>query len=221
MMTQKIITIVALIILTAACNSQNIEIPYKSGDSYVFKVSVKDSSSNLLELDTLTLTIKKKGITGGFLGMNMGEWKSAKRPESKQERGVNIENDMVEIQTPTRYDYLENENIVIAGYPSFSKSMLVGYTSESKHLFSKSYGKLAENELEQYSEVLDSSEIKYKNEVIECKVKEYKNLNLIDKFGQYNLKTFYHKDYGFVKMYYDYPNGKKIMFELLEIKNQS
>ena len=61
-----------------ACKNQNENIPYQVGKSYIFKVIVSDTNSNILQIDTLTMTIKNKGLIGGILGLNMADWKSAK-----------------------------------------------------------------------------------------------------------------------------------------------
>lgn len=207
-------------LLMTSCQTQNSTIPYKVGQSYIFKVTVKDLNSTLLQTDTLTMIIKNKGLIGGILGMNMAEWKSSTFTDNNQKRGINIETDLAEIQMPINYDYLENENLVIAGYPSFSKSMLFGYTSESDHQFVKGYGKLSGEKLKQYKTVTDSSTIQFKNKMLSCKVAEYKNLSAIEEYGLYELKTFYNEKYGFLKMLYKYPNGKNVVFELIEIKNE-
>lgn len=217
-MKYKILTFLFLIILITSCQSQNTETPYKVGNAYLYKVTVKDPNATVLMTDTLRFTIKNKGLLGGVLGMNMATWTSTKYPNNEQERGVNLDKNTVEIQPPLRYDYLENENIVIAGYPSFSTSMLVDYQSESDHLFPKSYGSLAGKEFKQHKIVLDSATAKYKNKKLDCKVTSYKNLNFIDEFGQYQLTAFYQNDYGFLKLKYRYPNGKEINFELIDIK---
>lgn len=101
--------------------------------------------------NSFAMIIKNKGFIGGILGMNMAEWKSSTFKDNNQKRGINLETDLVEIQMPINYDYLENENLVIAGYPSFSKSMLFGYTSKSNHQFVKGYGKLSGERLKQYN----------------------------------------------------------------------
>ncbi|HLS31264.1 MAG TPA: hypothetical protein VK021_10435 [Flavobacteriaceae bacterium] len=220
-MRSKTLTVLFSIILVISCQSQNTETPYKVGNSYLYKVTVKDSNSEVIIIDTLKFTIKKKGVIGGIFGMNMAEWTSAKSPDNKQERGINIDKNSVEIQPPAGFDYLENENIVIAGYPSFSAEMLVGSTSESDHFFPKSYGKLAGKELKQHKVVRDSAEVKFKEEMINCKVTAYKNLSLIDEFGQYHLKAFYNNEYGFIRMDYTYPNEKELRFQLVDIESES
>lgn len=212
------VAIIFLVIITASCSPQNSQIPYKVGDAYIYKITVMDSNSKEIFIDTLTLIIKDQGIKGAFLDMNMSEWESKKYSEIKQARGINLEKDMVEMQTPTRLDYLEYENIVIAGYPSYSQKMKPGYTSESTHSFSKSYGKLGDLKLKQFSHVIDSSQLKFRDSLINCKVVEHTNQNFIEVLGQYRLQTFYNKDLGFIKMEYHYPNGKKIWFDLIERK---
>jgi len=214
------LTFILSVLSMTSCQSQNSTIPYKVGQSYLFQVTVTDSNSTILQTDTLTMTIKNKGLIGSIFGMNMADWKSRKFTDNDQERGVNLESDLVEIQMPIQYDYLENENIVIAGYPSYSKSMLIGYTSKSDHQFVKGYGKLAGKKLKQYKTLSDSSMVQFQNDSIKCKVAEYKNLSAIEEYGLYKLKTFYNAEYGFVKMNYKYPNGKVIDFELIEIKNE-
>lgn len=215
-----ILTIILFVLSITSCQSQDSSIPYKVGQSYLFKITVIDSNSTILQVDTLTMSIKKKGLIGGLLGMNMAEWKSSIYTDNIQKRGINLESDLVEIQMPIKYDYLENENIVIAGYPSYSKSMLIGYTSESDHQFVTGYGKLAGKKLKQYKTLLDSSMVQFQNDSINCKVAEYKNLSAIEEYGLYKLKTFYSTEYGFIKMNYEYPNGKTIKFKLIEIKNE-
>lgn len=217
----KLLTILLLIILFTSCQSENTEIPYKVDSSHLYKVTVKDSNSEVIIIDTLKFTIKKKGLIGGIFGMNMAEWTSTRYSEQTQERGVNIYKNSVEIQPPTSFDYLENENIVIAGYPTFSAGMLVGFTSESEHFFPKSYGKLDGKELEQHKTVMDSAKVKFNKELINCKVTVYKNVNFIDEFGQYHLKAFYDNEYGFIRLDYTYPKGKKIRFQLIDIKTES
>jgi len=214
-----LIFIIFMLSMTS-CQIQSSTIPYNVEQSYIFKVTVKDLNSTLLQTDTLTMIIKNKGLIGGILGMNMAEWKSRTFTNNDQKRGINIETDLVEIQMPINYNFLENENLVIAGYPSFSKSMLFGYTSESEHQFVKGYGKLSGKKLKQYKAVTDSSTIQFKNEILSCKVAEYKNLSSIEEYGLYELKTFYNEKYGFLKMLYKYPNGKNVVFELIEIKNE-
>lgn len=216
----NIIIVLFITIAFVACQSHNSEIPYEVGKSYLFKTTVTDSDSNVF-MDTLSLTINKKGIIGGVLGMNMATWESKKFPDIGGQRGINIESGFVEIQMPLNYAYLENENIVIPGYPSFSKLMLTGYTSTSKHQFPNSYGKLAGNEIEQYKVVRNSSKIEYNNKPVNSKVAEYENLTDINEFGTYKLKTYYHNEFGFIKMIYQYPNGKKIEFELVDVINES
>lgn len=56
--------------------------------------------------------------------------------------------------------------------------------------------------------------------MISCKVAEYKNISAIEKYGIYELKTFYNEKYGFLEMRYKYPNGKNVVFQLIEIKNE-
>lgn len=215
-----ILTLILTVLSLTSCQSHDTTIPYKVGRSYLFKVTVTDSNSAILQTDTLSMTIKNKGLIGGLLGLNMADWKSSKFKNKNQKRGINLESDMVEIQLPIKYDYLENENIVIAGYPSYSKSMLLGYTSESDHLFAKGYGKLKGKKLKQFKTLSDSSVIEFQNESLICKVAEYKNITGIEEYGLYKLKTFYNTEYGFLKMHYEYPNGKVIIFKLIEIKNE-
>lgn len=215
-----LVTLILPMLLLTCCQPQNSTIPYKVGQSYLFKVTVTDSSTTVLQIDTLTMTIKNKGLIGVILGLNMADWKSSKFSDDDQKRGINLESDLVEIQVPTQYDYLENENIVIAGYPSYSTSMLKGYTSESDHLFAKGYGKLTNKKLKEYKSISDSLMVKFQNDSIACQVADYWNLTGIEEYGLYKLKTFYSSQYGFLKMYYEYPNGKKIVFELIEIQNK-
>ena len=209
------------LLLIIACQNQNETIPYKIGQSYMYKVIVSDTNSTVLQIDTLTLLIKSKGFIGGLLGFNLANWKSTKFKEGDQERGINLESEFVEIQVPTNYDYLENENIVIAGYPSYSKSMLTGYTSESEHQFIKGYGKLSNTKLMQFKIIKDSSMVKFQNDSFMCQVAEYKNTSGIEKYGLYKLKSFYNNEYGFLKMEYKYPNGKVIDFILITVKNET
>jgi hypothetical protein len=213
------LTLIFSILSMTSCQSQDLAIPYKVGQSYLFKVTVTDSNSSILQTDTLTMTIKNKGLIGNILGIYMANWKSSKFTDNNQERGVNLESDLVEIQMPIEYNYLENENLVIAGYPSFSKSMLFGFTTESDHQFVKGYGKLSGNRLKQFKTLSDSSMVQFQNDSFLCKVAEYKNLSGIEEYGLYKLKSFYSTEYGFLRMDYEYPNGKIIEFELIEIKN--
>ncbi len=218
----KIMTIFFIIITIISCKSgefQDTDVPYKVGQSYVFKTTVIESNSTII-IDTLTLTIKKKGMLGSILGMNMVEWKSKKFPAIEEIRGINLEPYSAEIQMPLNYPHLENENLVIVGYPSFSRSMLVGSTSKSNHLFPKSYGKLADKEIIQESIVVDSVQIDFKGKNIDVQVVEYVNSSHIEKFGAYELTTFYNSEFGFVKMKYIYPNQKQIKFELIEVNNE-
>ena len=217
----KLWTLLLSLISTIACQNQAATIPYKVGQSYIYKVTVSDTNSTILQIDTLTMKIKNKGLIGGILGLNMADWKSAKFKEGDQERGINLESEFVEIQIPTNYDYLENENIVIAGYPSYSKSMLTGYTSESEHLFVKGYGKLSNTKLIQFKKITDSSMVKFQNHSFKCQVAEYNNLTETEKYGLFKLKTFYNNEYGFLKMEYKYPNGKLIDFILIAVKNET
>jgi hypothetical protein len=97
--------------------------------------------------------------------------------------------------------------------------MLKGYTSESDHQFVKGYGKLSNKKLKQYESISNSLKVKFQNNSVTCQAAEYKNLSGIEEYGQYRLKTFYNTQYGFLKMHYEYPNGKNIIFELIKIKN--
>ena len=207
--------------LTLSCSSPSSSpsIPYQTGQSYQFKTTVLDSNSTVLIVDTLTLTIHKKGIIGALLGMNMAKWTSVKYPYQKETRGVNLTANSVDIQMPLQFDFLENENIVIAGYPSFSNSMAIGTTTISNHHFPKSYGKLAGNEIDQYKIVVDSAIASYKGQPVPTQVAQYKNLTGVHKFGAYELQTFYSTEFGFLKMNYTYPNHKTITFELIDIIN--
>ena len=217
----KLWTLILSSLSLIACQNQNANIPYKVGQSYIYQVTVSDSNSTILQIDTLTMIVKNKGLIGGILGLNMADWKSTKFKEGDQERGINLESEFVEIQVPTNYDYLENENIVIAGYPSYSKSMLTGYTSESEHQFIKGYGKLSNTKLMQFKIIKDSSKVKFHNDSFMCQVAEYNNITGAEKYGLFKLKSYYNNEYGFLKMEYKYPNGKVIDFILIAIKNET
>lgn len=217
----KLWTLILSVLSITACKNQDTTIPYKVGQSYIYQVTVSDTNSTILQIDTLTMIIKNKGLIGGILGLNMADWKSTKFKEGDQERGINLDLEFVEIQVPTHYDYLENENIVIAGYPSYSKSMLTGYTSESEHQFVKGYGKLTNTKLMQFKKITDSSMVKFQNDSFMCQVAEYNNITGTEKYGLFKLKSFYNNKYGFLKMEYKYPNGKLIDFILIAIKNET
>lgn len=217
----KLWALILSLLSIMGCQNQDTTIPYKVGQSYVYRVTVSDTNSTILQIDTLTMILKNKGFIGGILGMNMADWKSTKFKEGDQERGINLELEFVEIQMPTNYDYLENENIVIAGYPSYSKSMLTGYTSESEHQFVKGYGKLTNTKLMQFKKITDSSVVKFRNDNFMCQVAEYNNTTGAEKYGFYKMKSFYNNEYGFLKMEYQYPNGKGIDFTLIAVKNET
>jgi|SRR5690554_1842679 len=216
----RVVVVLFLMIFAISCKSQNTNTPYKKGKVFVFKVTVSDSNLTEIKSDTLSLEIKNKGLVGILFGMNMAQWESRGLPENKQKRGVNIKSDFVEMQMPIGFNYLENENIAMAGYPSFSETMLIGYSTESEHYFVKGYGKLSGEKIKQHRVVVDSTQIRYKNKTVNCKVSEGGNRSAIDKYGTYKLKSFYNKDLGFVKMIYNYPNGKIIVFDLIGIEEK-
>jgi len=211
-----------LILLTAtfiySCKAQPESIPYQVGQTYYFKVIVQEADSTITKTDTLSMTIRKKGVFGTLFGMNMANWSSESYPNITQKRGININEGSVQIQMPTVYDYLGNENIVIAGYPTFSENMKIGYTSEEKHKFVKGYGKLSGKNITQFSTVVDSINYFFSNDKLFCKVSEGKNLDMVEEFGQYKIRTLYSTEYGFMKIEYVYPDGKQIFIELIERK---
>lgn len=200
-----------------SCISKSQNSLYNIGTSFHFEVSTTDSISQSI-VDTLSFEIKDKGLIGNILDMNMVTWKSKRNPLYAEERGINLDENQVEIQMPLKLSYLNFEDIVIAGYPTFSDAMKVGYTSESDHNFLKGYGKLSGKKLKLSSKVLDSSICFYNNQKLICKVTEIKNDNYIDELGLFYLKSYYHKSYGFVFLHYIYPSNKIINFRLIDIK---
>lgn len=200
-----------------SCISKSQNSLYNIGTSFHFEVSTTDSISQSI-VDTLSFEIKDKGILGNLLNMNMATWKSTKDILYAEERGINLDENQVEIQMPIKLSYLNFEDIVIAGYPTFSNAMKVGYTSESDHNFLKGYGKLSGKKLKLSTKVLDSLICFYKNEELICKVTEIKNDNYIDELGSFHLKAYYHKSYGFVLLQYIYPSNKIINFKLIDIQ---
>lgn len=201
-----------------SCTAQNNNTPYTAGKTFSFELTVTDSMNTILIMDTLDVLIKSKSIIGGILGMNQAEWNSTKFPNIKNKRGINLKEGFAEIQMPLNYNYLENENIVIAGYPSYSEDMKVKHSTQSEHYFVKGYGKLKGLKIDQYSEVMDSVKVFYKDKERLCKVRKYKNISHIKQFGQYHLKTYYDMEYGFIQMLFQYPNGKELNFKLIEIR---
>lgn len=207
-----------MVLLSCKSSTTQGSIPYQEGQIYSFEVKINSHLDKMEKVDTLILEIKKKGILGNLLGMNMSEWRSTVNPEYKEVRGINIEADFVDIQMPLQLDYLENENVIIAGYPSFSENLQLGSYSESEHHFPKSYGKLAGKVIQQHKLIVDSAEIEFNNTIQKCKVAEYKNLNGWEEFGLYKMKTYFAEPYGFLKIVYEYPNNTQISLELIAIE---
>jgi len=58
----------------------------------------------------------------------------------------------------------------------------------------------------------------FSNDKLFCKVSEGKNLDMVEEFGQYKIRTLYSTEYGFMKIEYVYPDGKQIFIELIERK---
>ncbi len=214
------ITFLTILLTQVSCKSKSQNFPYDVGKSYYYEISIIETGK-VLVVDTLVLEVKNKGFFGSIFGMNMALWTSKLDSTYKETRGINLSENAVEIQTPTKLNYLNFEDIVIADYPRYSAIMKVGYTSESEHDFLKGYGKLSGKTLKQSSKVLDSSLCSYKNENLNCKVTESKNDNYIDELGSYYLKTHYNELYGFVLLQYIYPSDKTIIFKLIDIKTNN
>lgn len=208
-----------LALFSLSCNTKAQNIPYKVGASFSFEISVITGVDTIIK-DTLILQVERKGLIGRLLNLNKSTWSSLKISSYKEKRGINISENRVEIQTPLKLDYLEYENVVIAGYPSFSESMKIKYKSESSHTFVKGYGVLTGKNMKQSYTVVDSAYCNFQDLKLLCKVSIGQNDSHYEEFGEYILKSYYHKDYGFVKLEYLYPSGKKIIFRLIEIENE-
>lgn len=219
-MFNNYLSLLFIIFILLSCNSFDSQssTPYKAGQIYRFDVEMNSTIDESEIVDTLILEIKNRGVLGNLLGMNMSEWRSTNNPNYKEERGINITSDFIELQMPMQLDYLENENIIIAGYPSFFQNMPTGSYSESEHHFPESYGKLAGQVLKQYKVIIDSAEIEFNNKTYRCKVSNYENMNAIDEFGLYQMRTYYSEQHGFLKILYEYPNNKRISLNLIDIE---
>jgi hypothetical protein len=202
-----------------ACVSTTQNTPYSVDASFYYEVTIVTANDSAI-IDTLNLKIKKKGILGSVLGMNMAIWTSLTDSTYQEKRGINLSDDEIEIQTPLKLNYLDYEEIVIAGYPRYSKIMKPTFTSEANHKFIKGYGMLSGKNLKQSSIILDSVICFYKNIEYLCKVAESQNENYIDAFGRYQMKTYFHEKYGFLRLEYLYPSDKRIIFRLVDIKNE-
>lgn len=202
-----------------SCTSKDNYSSYKVGSSYLYEVSIITSNDTIVT-DTLILKTNKKGILGRLLGMNMSMWTSLSNPSYKEKRGVNLSEGKITIQTPLKLDYLEYEHIVIAGYPTYSSSMKINYSSVSTHTFVKGYGVLSGKALMQSSKIVDSSSCTYNDESYLCKVSKGQNDSHVEEFGLYILKTYFHEEYGFICLEYRYPTDEKIIFRLVDIKNE-
>lgn len=207
-----------ILISQLSCTSTAQNTPYKIGTTFCYEVTIFANSDTLI--DTLCIEIRKKGLLGSILGMNMAIWTSSTDSSYREKRGVNLSYDEIEIQTPVKLSYLDYEDIVIAGYPRFSRTMKPTYTSEANHKFIKGYGKLSGKTLKQWSSVIDSASCFYGNTEYICKVAESQNENYIDSFGMYQMKTYFHEKYGFLRLEYLYPSDKRIIFRLVDIKNE-
>ena len=213
--TGKVIGYFVSTALCFGCNAQD-GIPYQKGTAFHYKV-IADSAGFELNRDTLIMEIKGKNFIGALLGFNFVQWSSKTIPSYSEKRGINIEENSVEIQTPLNVPYMDKENAVIAPYPSFNDDASINTVFTSTHRMALSYGKLAGKTLIQKSTVKDSTQCPYKGEELLCKVREGYNESHQDQYGKYQSITYYHKDYGFVMIKLIYPNEKEIRFELVEI----
>lgn len=208
-----------IMISQTACVSTAQNTPYRVGASFYYEVTIVTANDSSV-IDTLNLKIGRKGVLGSVLGMNMAKWTSLTDSTYQEKRGVILSDDEIEIQTPLKLNYLDYEDIVIAGYPRFSKIMKPTYTSEANHKFVKGYGKLSGKILRQSSTILDSSRCFYNNIEYLCKVAISSNDNHIEDFGRFQMKSYFHEKYGFMLLEYQYPSDKKIIFRLIAIKNE-
>ncbi len=201
--------------LVFSCRSLPIASPYQQGQTYQFGVTVWDDSTKISVTDTLLMTVKNRGLIGGLLGMHLAEWESASNPALRQVRGLPISEDRIEIQLPVVFQYFEKENIVIAGYPAWSRSMQPGFTSTSDHRFVRGYGKLSGKRIIQVRTVQDSTWFTFRGETLRCKVSKGYNETKVEELGRYTIRTIWHERYGFLKITVNYPNGKRVVMEYL------
>jgi len=166
--------------------------------------------------DTLVFTIEKNSLITFYSGIWKINWTSNVEMR-KEVRGLNITKEMIELQMPILCDYLENENISIAPYPKYSSTVKVGYYFEMSHDFLKGYGKLEGIKINQKMVVEDSTLILFNGKQTECQVMTGENTSGLDEFGVYHIKTFFNIEHGFLKIEYNYPNNKKIRFELIPV----
>lgn len=207
-----------LCLLLFSCSNMDNVIPYSKGASYTYVVTVQ-SEDEILAIDTLILTIEKGGLMSNLSGVWEINWSSKIEKDNDGSRGLDISDGDIELQIPILYDYLEKENLAIAPYPRYSNTSQIGYSFELSHKFLKGYGKLEGVHIRQKMVVEDSKPILFKGKQLECQVITGENISEVEKLGIYRVKTYYNIEYGFLKMIYNYPNGKLIKFELINSPN--
>jgi hypothetical protein len=193
--------------------STSIEKLFHSGKKISYEIRIHQGDSSYIA-DTLQLTIKKKGILGSVLNMNMSIWHSSRYPEYKEKRGINIEPASIRLQMPFNIPYLEHEKILLAPYPSWDVNTKLKSTYELARKLSPNSGELGSKNIQQIRYVLDSTSCENNSAV--CMTMEGKNTSLMEEYGEYKVTYQYNTGKGFTQIDYTYPTGKKIFFTLVE-----
>lgn len=218
MTTGKNILSVSLLLLATLCGCKEQEkAPFTTGSSFAYAVAYTTPDGRKTQYDTLRYTIQQRDITSYALDLKKIRWENT-RHDYYQVRGLNTEDDMVELQLPINYRGFENENIAIAGHPTVSLTGGAGYTMDAEDTYLKGYGKLSGLTVKQHSAYLRDTTIDFDGKHVTCRLLERYNTSHRDTFGRYYLVFTYNPTYGFMTMDYNYPNGRHITFRLIDVE---
>jgi hypothetical protein len=197
-------------------NNKNTNTIYGIGNSFEYVVIVEQSDT-IVATDTLRFEIINPTIFSKLLNNNLALWTSRKFPHLSQKRGLNINNQNIEIQMPTIFPYLDYELICVAPYPEYSHTLKLGYTADISHQFHKGYGKLTGLTISQELKALDTLQTSINGQSFTLKKTIGYNTSHQDVLGKYYGTYLFNEKLGFTQMLYKYPN-KTIRFDLLSPK---
>ncbi len=196
-----------------SCSDDNKASVYKPGRVWKYDVTIKDSTSTVVDSFKLNMKTRSSSITEKLIRQITVEYEYLRDGKifDTETTGIEDNSERVHIHPP-RNSFFDISEIV--HFPFITKPFGAGFNASTDMSIQKAFYtnrktnekiNLAGKKIKQEIALIDSTNFTFKNKEIKCYIVEGKNLNYLEELGQFTGKFYFNEKYGFMQLVYTTP----------------